>query len=58
MMRASSIILRPPNTAEDYSIDPIYGTDVATRDIEIGEEITTDYRGFDDDTELKLQGGV
>jgi SET domain-containing protein len=32
-----------PTVRPDYSLDH-YGVDVAARDIEIGEEITTDYR--------------
>jgi uncharacterized protein len=39
-----------PNTAEDYRLDPIHGVDFALRDIAQGEEITSDYRSFDQGT--------
>jgi uncharacterized protein len=35
-----------PNIAADFSLDP-YGLDIAVRDIEAGEEITSDYMTFE-----------
>jgi len=34
-----------PNIASDYTLDP-YGADIAVRDIEAGEEITTGYKSL------------
>lgn len=36
-----------PNVAGDYDKEPVFGLDVAARDIEAGEELTCDYRTFD-----------
>ena len=36
-----------PNVKGDYDLDPVFGVDVAARDIEPGEELTCDYRTFD-----------
>lgn len=36
-----------PNVTGDYDLDPVFGVDVAARDIEEGEELTCDYRTFD-----------
>lgn len=36
-----------PNVVGDYEQDPVFGVDVATRDIQEGEELTCDYRTFD-----------
>ena len=36
-----------PNVCGDYELDPVFGMDVAARDIEEGEELTCDYRTFD-----------
>lgn len=36
-----------PNVTGDYDLDPVFGVDVAARDIEPGEELTCDYRTFD-----------
>lgn len=36
-----------PNVAGDYDREPVFGVDVASRDIEAGEELTCDYRTFD-----------
>jgi SET domain-containing protein len=41
-----------PNTGEIY--EDVYGYDFAARDIEIGEELTTNYQGFDGDWAAKL----
>lgn len=35
-----------PNIAADFNVDP-YGLDIAVRDIEAGEEITSDYMTFE-----------
>ena len=35
-----------PNIASDFNLDS-YGVDIAVRDIEVGEEITTDYMTFE-----------
>jgi len=43
-----------PTVSPDYSLDP-YGVDVATRDIESGEEITTDYRLIEKENWLDLR---
>lgn len=47
-----------PNTRGAYEKNDAFGRDVATRDIQPGEEITCDYREFDLDHELKLGGHV
>jgi SET domain-containing protein len=39
-----------PNVATDYAQDP-YGLDVALRDIAVGEELTMDYAGFEEQSE-------
>lgn len=36
-----------PNVTGDYDLDPVFGVDVAVRDIEAGDELTCDYRMFD-----------
>lgn len=36
-----------PNIRGDYDLDPVFGVDLAARDIEAGEELTCDYRTFD-----------
>lgn len=36
-----------PNIRGDYDLDPVFGVDVAARDIEAGEELLCDYRTFD-----------
>jgi uncharacterized protein len=36
-----------PNVGGDYEKEPVFGMDVALRDIEVGEELTCDYRTFD-----------
>lgn len=36
-----------PNIGGDYQREPVFGLDVAVRDIEAGEELTCDYRTFD-----------
>lgn len=36
-----------PNVRGDYDLDPVFGVDVAARDIQAGEELTCDYRTFD-----------
>lgn len=36
-----------PNVGGDYEREPVFGVDVALRDIEAGEELTCDYRTFD-----------
>lgn len=36
-----------PNIAGDYDQDPVFGVDVAARDIDPGDEPTCDYRTFD-----------
>ncbi len=36
-----------PNIVSDYEEDPVFGVDVAARDIQQGEELTCDYRTFD-----------
>lgn len=36
-----------PTVAGDYEREPVFGVDVAARDIEPGEELTCDYRTFD-----------
>jgi uncharacterized protein len=43
-----------PNTRGHYESIDAFGRDVATRDIQIGEELTCDYREFDLDHKLKL----
>jgi SET domain-containing protein len=42
------------NTMGIYPEGEIEGVDVATRDIKKGEELTCDYRTFDQDFELKM----
>ena len=46
------------NTKGDYPDNDIFGRDIATRDIQPGEEITCDYREFDLEHTLKLSGAV
>lgn len=36
-----------PNVRGDYGLDPVFGVDVAARDIQPGEELVCDYRTFD-----------
>ena len=36
-----------PNVRGDTETEPVFGVDVAARDIEAGEELTCDYRTFD-----------
>jgi uncharacterized protein len=36
-----------PTVVGDYALEPVFGVDVAARDIEPGEELTCDYRTFD-----------
>lgn len=36
-----------PNVRGDYGLDPVFGVDVAARDIQPGEELLCDYRTFD-----------
>lgn len=36
-----------PNVGGDYDVEPVFGMDVALRDIAAGEELTCDYRTFD-----------
>lgn len=36
-----------PNVKGDYEREPVFGEDVACRDIAAGEELTCDYRTFD-----------
>lgn len=36
-----------PNVGGDYDREPVFGLDVALRDIAAGEELTCDYRTFD-----------
>lgn len=36
-----------PTVVGDYDQEPVFGLDVAVRDIEPGEELTCDYRTFD-----------
>lgn len=36
-----------PNVRGDYEREPVFGLDLAARDIEPGEELTCDYRTFD-----------
>jgi SET domain-containing protein len=43
-----------PNTRSIDTPDGSVNADVAARDINKGEELTTDYRLFDSDAELKL----
>jgi len=43
-----------PNTRGQYEAIDAFGRDIAIRDIEIGEELTCDYREFDLDHKLKL----
>jgi uncharacterized protein len=43
-----------PNTAGQYPEGEPFGIDVATRDIQVGEEITCDYRSFDADFSYKF----
>lgn len=46
-----------PNTYERYREVP-FGIDLAARDIARGEELTTDYFGFDQDARRKLTDAV
>lgn len=43
------------NTGEDYTVPCPFGIDVALRDIAKGEELTTNYEGFDGDWRQKLE---
>ena len=43
-----------PNTEGVYPADQPYGYDIATRDIQAGEELTCDYREFDGEHAKKL----
>jgi uncharacterized protein len=43
-----------PNVCPDYTRDS-YGLDVSLRDISIGEEITTDYKTFENDNWLSAR---
>jgi uncharacterized protein len=43
-----------PNTHEVYEDGDDYGLDIASRDIQPKEELTTDYGGFDSDLEYKM----
>lgn len=36
-----------PAVRGDYSVEPVFGVDVAARDIEPGDELTCDYTTFD-----------
>jgi uncharacterized protein len=36
-----------PTVSGDYEQEPVFGVDLAVRDIEPGEELTCDYRTFD-----------
>lgn len=36
-----------PTVGQDYDAEPVFGLDVATRDIDAGAELTCDYRTFD-----------
>ncbi len=36
-----------PTVVGDYDREPVFGMDIAARDIEEGEELTCDYRTFD-----------
>lgn len=36
-----------PNVGGDYEREPVFGVDVALRDIAVDEELTCDYRTFD-----------
>lgn len=36
-----------PNVGGNYDAEPVFGMDVALRDIDAGEELTCDYRTFD-----------
>lgn len=36
-----------PNVSGDYTLDEVFGVDVAARDIQAGEELLCDYRTFD-----------
>lgn len=36
-----------PSIGGDYEQEPVFGVDVALRDIDAGEELTCDYRTFD-----------
>jgi uncharacterized protein len=36
-----------PTVRGDYEAEPVFGLDVAVRDVEPGEELTCDYRTFD-----------
>ncbi|MBI3571942.1 SET domain-containing protein [Candidatus Kaiserbacteria bacterium] len=44
-----------PNTTSIDSPDGLVNAEVASRDIQSGEELTTDYRSFDSDFERKMQ---
>lgn len=43
-----------PNVKQDFSSDP-FGIEIAARDIEEGEELTEDYKLYDDDFDRKMQ---
>lgn len=36
-----------PAVRGDYETEPVFGMDIAARDIEVGEELTCDYATFD-----------
>lgn len=36
-----------PTVRGDYEVEPVFGVDIAARDIEPGEELTCDYTTFD-----------
>lgn len=40
------------NLVQDFSADP-YGPEIAARDIEAGEELTENYRDYDDPSDFK-----
>lgn len=43
-----------PNTMENYKVPDPFGIDIAARDIAAGEELTTNYEGFDAKWHQKL----
>lgn len=47
-----------PNTEGQYPTNDPFGQDVATRDIQIGEELTCNYRDFDLEHSRKLSPGL
>lgn len=44
-----------PNLIDESAEDSEEGLDIAARDIEPGEELTSDYRDFDNETGLKMK---